>query len=1351
MTDRVGQQLGNYRLLRLLGRGGFADVYLGEHIYLKKPAALKVLHLRLDEQDAAQFLHEAQTLAGLDHPHIVRVFDFAVQDGMPFLVMDYAVGGTRRMRHPAGTRVPLERIIAYVNQVASALQYAHHQRLMHRDVKPENMLLGAREEVLLADFGLALFTPTRSASTQAMDPAMAGTAPYLAPEQVQGQPRPASDQYALGVVVYEWLCGRRPFSGSLIEIAMQQVSAPPRPLHDLVTGLSPAVEEVVMQALAKEPGQRFPSVQDFALALAEASRKGASGQTLPVLASGDPVEAGREAASMDHLPRGTVTLLFTDIEGSTSLLQQVRERYTQVLGECRRLLRVAFHQYHGHEVDTQGDAFFVAFARATDALSAAVATQRALASHAWPTDVKVRVRMGLHTGEPELTPEGYVGLDVHQAARIMSVGHGGQVLLSQTTRELVEHDLPEGVSLRDLGEHRLKDLGHSRRLFQLVVAGLPADFPPLKTLDAHPNNLPVQLTLLIGREHEVVAVQQLLQRQDIHLLTLTGPGGTGKTRLGLQVAAELSERFADGVFFVNLAPLSDPALVMTTIAQTLSIREVGGQPMLQTVQERLRQRQMLLLLDNFEQVVSAAGEVAELLTVCPQLEALVTSRASLHVRGEHEFAVPPLELPDLKHLPDPVVLSRYAAVALFLQRAQAVKPEFQLTDTNARAVAEICVRLDGLPLAIELAAARIKLLPPQALLERLGRRLALLTSGARDVPARQQTLRSTIQWSYDLLNAEEQQFFRRLAIFVGGCSLEAVEALYRGLGDLSTDVLNVMASLLDKCFVQQVEQAGNEPWFMMLETMREFGLEALAASGEMEATRQAHAAYYLALAEEAEPAWEGPQQAVWSERLEREHDNLRAAMQRSLERGEAGQGMELDLRLGGALRRFWQVRGYLGEGRTFLEQVLASSQGGVTTARVKALIALGHLAVVRGDYKRVEAACKESLALCQQLGNRADRARSLYLLGWVSWMKGDLAAARSLLEQTVALFRQAGDKIGIAWSLMHLAITVGRQGDYSKGRVLFEENLARQRELGNKRGIAFSLCMFAQMLVDCQHDSATVRSLPEEGLALFREIGDKWGIATAFMLLGQVALQQGDLPTASSLAEESVRLCKEVGHRWDTGPSIAIFASQAVAVLAKVADVQHDQVRARALFKESLDIAREVGDKVLIASGLESLAGVVAAQGEPVWATRLWGAAEALRETIGAPMPPVEHASYERATVAVHVYLGERTFAAVWAEGGTMTPEQVLLAREPETTRQQISKGAAAAPLAKAPTYPAGLTAREVEVLRLVAQGLADAQVAEQLVISPRTVNWHLTSIYSKLGVSSRAAATRFAVEYHLV
>ena len=422
---------------------------------------------------------------------------------------------------------------------------------------------------------------------------------------------------------------------------------------------------------------------------------------------------------MPELPTGTLTLLFTDIEGSTLLLQQLGERYADMLATCRQLLRTAFKHWNGVEVDTQGDAFFVVFARASDAVSAVIDMQRAMASHGWPNGAAVALRIGLHTGEPTRTAEGYIGLDVHHAARMMSVGHGGQVLLSQTTRELVKHTLPEGVSLRDLGEHRLKDVQRPGHLYQLIIEGLPSDFPPLKTLENSPNNLPVQPTALIGREKEVAALFNLLQREEVRLLTLTGPGGTGKTRLGLQVAAELSDLFPDGVYFVNLAPISDPTLVVPTIAQTLDLKETGAQPLPDLLKGYLRDKQLLLLLDNFEQVVDAAVHMAELLAACPILKVIVTSRAALHVQGEQEFAVPPLAVPDPAHLPDMVTLTQYEAVALFIQRAQAVKPDFQITKANAIAIVDICIRLDGLPLAIELAVARIKLLSPQALLHDL--------------------------------------------------------------------------------------------------------------------------------------------------------------------------------------------------------------------------------------------------------------------------------------------------------------------------------------------------------------------------------------------------------------------------------------------------------------------------------------------------------------------------------------------------------------------------------------------------------------------------------------------------------
>jgi predicted ATPase/class 3 adenylate cyclase len=945
-------------------------------------------------------------------------------------------------------------------------------------------------------------------------------------------------------------------------------------------------------------------------------------------------------------------LLFTDIEGSTRLLQQVGHRYDGVLTECRQLLRAVFHQWKGYEVDTQGDAFFVAFARATDAVSAAVEMQRALASHPWADDLTIRVRMGLHTGEPQLSAEGYVGLDVHHASRIMSAGHGGQVLLSQTTRDLVDHDLPTGVRLRDLGAHRLKDLLHPSHLFQLVIAGLPADFPPLKTLDTHPNNLPIQPTSFIGREQEVRTVCELLRWPEVRLLTLTGPGGTGKTRLGLQVAEELSDSFAHGVFFVNLAPLSDPALVVPTIANTLELRASTDQALLDLLKAYLRDKQLLLLLDNFEQVASAAVQVADLLAVCPKLKVLVTSRMVLHVQAEQEFAVPPLVVPDPKRLPDLATLSQYEAVALFISRAQAVKPEFLVSNANAPAVAEICVRLDGLPLAIELAAARIKLLPPQALLARLGKRLAVLTSGAHDAPARQRTLRNTISWSYHLLDADEQRLFRRLSVFVGGCTIQAIEAVCSARGNGALSVLDAVASLIDKSLLRQTEQEGVEPRFVMLETIREYGLECLVTSGEMEITHQAHAAYYLWLAEEAEPELVGPLQTVWLERLEREHDNLRAALGWFIERGGPGSSREMPLRLAGALRRFWEVRGHWGEGQNFLERALAGSKGVAVQVQVKALKAAAHLAYNRGPIDRAEALYEECLARCRELGDTGGLALSLRLLGAIAANRSNYVVASSRTEESLALFRAAGDKEGIAWALNNLAEIVSQQGEYDRAISLTEESLALFRAAGNIEGIAWELLQLAGVLFITEGNPAKVHALLEEGLALSRELGYQDGISLALIRLGEEFLQQGDAVKARSLLEESLVLLRELGDWLGTVWSLSR--------LAGVAALQGDYAEARTLYEESLALEREVGGNENIASCLEGLASVVAAQGDPVWAARLWGTAEARREALGTPLPPVYRADYERAVAAARTQLGEKFFAAAWAAGRASPLEQVI-------------------------------------------------------------------------------------------
>ena len=1333
MRDYVGQQLGTYQLLQLLGQGHWGSVYLGEHVHLHTQAAIKVLHGPWADSEVEGFLGEARTLAHLRHPHIVRVLDFGVQEGTPFLVMEYAPDGTLRQLHPKGMRLPLQTVVSYVKQVASALQYAHEQRLIHRDLKPENLLLGHDQQIWLADFGLAIVA--HSARSQPLQQS-AGTLAYMAPEQLQGHPIPASDQYALGVVAYEWLAGERPFSGSYTEVAAQQTLASPPSLCEKVPTLPSAVEHVVFRALAKDPSARFPTVEAFARALEEVSREDTSGRTVLVPAA-EPLADPERRSSSHGLPTGTVTLLFSDIEGSTRLLQQLGAGYEMVLADCRILLRRAFQAHHGQEVDTQGDSFFVAFARATDAAEAAVEMQRALAFHAWPNGVTVRVRMGLHTGEPSQTAEGYVGLDVHHAARIMGVGHGGQVLLSQTTRDLVEHDLPGGVSLQDLGAHRLKDLQHPSHLFQLVIAGLPADFPPLLTLDRRPNNLPIQFTTFIGREQEVSTVQHLLQRAGVRLLTLTGPGGTGKTRLGLQVAAELSEVFPDGVFFVNLAPISDPALVVPTIAQTLEVKEVADQALLDLVKALLREKQVLLLLDNFEQVVGAGVHVTALLAACPQLKVLVTSREVLHVRGEQEFAVPPLSLPDPKRLPDLLALSQYEAVALFIQRAQAVRPEFEVTNANAPAVAEICVRLDGLPLAIELAAARIKVLPPQALLARLGQRLVVLTSAARDVPARQQTLRNTIAWSYDLLSAEEQRLFRHLSVFVGGCTLEAVEACCNVGSDQAMDIVDGVASLVDKSLVRQTEQEGEEPRLLMLETIREYGLECLAASGEMEETRHAHAAYYLQLSEKAEPQLRSAQQAVWLARLESEHDNLRAALRWSIEH----RASEMALRLGGALWHFWAMRGHWSEGRTFLEQGLASSEGVAAAVRAKALNGAGVFMGDQGDFEQAMASCEESLALFKELGDTQGTALSLLWLGATEWLKRDLASSRSLLEEALTLFRRLDDTWGMAISLEKLASVAVEQGEYTRARSLVEESLALYREVGDKSGIANALFVWAWMLLWSEGELERAHSMLEESLALSREVGNKGVESFGEFLLGMVAFFQGEYTRARPLVEESLALSRKMGSQ--RFMALGLFGQGSLAF------VQGDALTAHALLKESLALFRKIDDQSMMAYCLENLAVVVVAQGQLAWGVRLWGAVETVREARGIPRPSAMRLWYEQSLATARAGLGEEAFAAVWAEGRAMTPEQALSAQAPVTTTKQPAP--ARAPTPPRPAYPDGLTEREVDVLRLVALGMTDAQVADQLVLSPRTVQGHLRSIYNKIMVNSRNAATRYAVEHQLV
>ena len=957
---------------------------------------------------------------------------------------------------------------------------------------------------------------------------------------------------------------------------------------------------------------------------------------------------------MRELPTGTVTLLFTDIEGSTRLLQQVGQRYDGILTACRQLLRAAFGRWNGYEVDTQGDAFFVAFARASDAVSAAVEMQRVLAAHPWPAGVTVRIRIGLHTGEPQRSAEGYVGLDVHRAARIMSAGHGGQVLLSQTTRDLIEHDLPDGVSLRDLGAYRLKDLLHPGHLFQLVVPGFPADFPPLRTFDAHRNTLPLQHTPLIGREQAVAEISTLLKQPEVRLLTLLGPGGIGKTRLAIEVATQMRSFFAGGACFVGLAALSDPQMVVPTIARELGLKESGNRPPLEQVRAFVGEQQFLLVLDNFEQIVAAAPQLEELLADCPCLKILVTSRAVLHLAAEQVVPVTPLSLPSLSTSGSEDI-AESAAVTLFVQRARHILPGFQLTPANARAIAEICVRLDGLPLAIELAAARVRLLPPRALLARLSQRLQLLTGGPRSLPVRQQTLRSTIQWSYDLLGPQEQALFRLLAVFVDGWTLSAAEALCQEPGRADLDVLNTLSALLDNSLIQVSEEEAEEARFLMLQTVREFGLERLTASGELQRTREAHAHYFLRLSEQAEPELHGPNQAMWVARLEQEHDNLREALEWALEQGrdeQAAERREIGMRLGAALKEFWLILGRYREARVFLERALALSEGTRAALRARVLRAIASVADYQGDIDRIEVVAQQSLTLSRELEDTCGIAESLGSLAQAAWLRGKIAEAVSLPEEQVRLLRQVGEPGEVAEALFLLAEHVSTHGEYARGQALFEEALALFRQAGNELRVGGTLVHLAAWLWFTLGDVATMRRRFQEGQALISKVGDRAWSAECLWVAALLALSEGEPERASGQAEESLSIYREMGDPW--------YSAWVLHLLGRI-EVQRDELpAARTYYQQSLALNRQVGEKWMTPFNLEGLARVIAAQGELLQAAQLWGAAEALREAIDVPRLPVDRAGYEQAVGAARAQLGEEAFAAAWQEGWMMKLERVI-------------------------------------------------------------------------------------------
>ena len=810
----------------------------------------------------------------------------------------------------------------------------------------------------------------------------------------------------------------------------------------------------------------------------------------------------------------------TDIEGSTRLVQALGDRYPDLLTTHYRLIGDSCAAAGGTLVSTDGDAVFVAFPDAPSAVRGALDAQRALAQHAWPQNVVVGVRMGLHSGEGRLLGSTYVGLDVHRAARIATAAHGGQIVLSDATRALAAGNLPPGAQLRDLGEHRLKDLENPERLVQLVTSDLPSDFPPLRSLQGLVRSLPTQLTSFVGREREKRELLEFLGANRI--VTLTGPGGTGKTRLSIEVAAWYAEAVGDNVYFVPLAPISDAELLVPTIAATLGVREVTTRPIRASLIERLQERPMLLVLDNFEQLMAAAPGVGDLLAAAPELKVLVTSRELLRISGEQEYAVAPLEVPDTRADAPLDQLRSIDSVALFVQRARAVQPGFDVTAANSAAVAEICARLDGLPLAIELAAARSRLFEPRDLLAQLERRLSFL-AGGRDVSERQRTLRGAIDWSHELLDDAEQALFRQMSVFAGGCTLEALEAVC-ALDEPDRDAVQIVSSLHDKSLLRRDDRASGAMRVSMLETIRLYAIERLDASPEATEIRRRHAAFFLDLAEEAARRVRGSDGQQWLIRLERELDNFRAAIRWAIDSGDVEPG----LRLAAALDPFWIFGNHLREGRRHLEQLLAQPDAAVLSeARAAALGAAAGIGVWQADYVAARPLARESLAIYRDRGDIAGIARQLNSLGY-STIVADPVDALRLFAESVASYREAGEPPEMGESLIGMAMTELQLGDVADAT----GHLTEANQLFRGAGDAPLALVAAGLLGLCNRiggDLAAARRSYVDVLVRSHRVGADVVRTLPLAALADLALLEGDPERAATLIAAVARLADRLG------------------------------------------------------------------------------------------------------------------------------------------------------------------------------------------------------------------------------
>jgi predicted ATPase/class 3 adenylate cyclase len=949
---------------------------------------------------------------------------------------------------------------------------------------------------------------------------------------------------------------------------------------------------------------------------------------------------------MSNPPSGTVTFLFTDIEGSTKIAQKYPEQWEALRERHHAILHTAIESHDGIIFQDVGDGFCAAFHTAPQALEAAVQAQRELNREAWEPE-PIKVRMGIHTGAAQLSEDdqriGYTGYTtLALTKRIMSAGYGGQILLSGATRELVRDMLPENTEIQDLGEKRLKDLLRPEHLSQLNSPGLPKSFPPLKTLETFPNNLPVQLTTFIGREKEIREVKTELETH--RLVTLTGSGGTGKTRLSLQVAADLLETFEKGIWFVELAPLADPEWIPQAILSAIGVSEEPGKPPLEILKEYLHDKKILIVLDNCEHLIEASTKVANaLLNAAAGLKILASSREALGVKGELSFPVPSLSVPDPKHLPTIETLSQYEAVRLFIDRVLLVSAHFIVDKDNAPFIAQICFRLDGIPLAIELAAARTRMMSVEQISQRLDDRFRLLTGGARTALPRQQTLRALIDWSYDLLTETERLLLRRLSVFAGGWTLEATEQVCSQEGIEPYEILDLLGQLVNKSLVSVVECSDcGQMRYRMLETIRQYAREKLLETGGSESVHLRHLAYFGKLAEIAGPELTRSNQAEWLDRLEDELDNLRMALEWSLA-SDVAAGLKLLL----PSHPLWEARGNIRELTDWLRELLERYPA-QDSLRARALAVYAWQSGLLDDINQARNVSNRCLQLSRSISDRPAEAASLLSLGIATTVQGDMEKGIQIVEQSLDIYRALGDKLGQASATIWLSLN---HNNLERSKALVAESLRLYRELGHISGIANSLGELALRTI-WEGDLSTPLAWMVEARRLYRELKDQSGESKILYLYGILKYWQSDYAQAITYSEEAIA----IGER--TGSYNYIFWARAMLAYAILR--QGDLLKAQEMFALLVHQCKKAGNEIGLLFIIEGLASLQLNQEHIQSAARLFGWTDTMRSKIGNQRPPVEQADVERDLAELRSHLDEAAFEALYAEGQAMTMEQAI-------------------------------------------------------------------------------------------